>query len=53
MKVRSPIVTLIAGVLLAAIVTFLSVRAHDAATHPTPNQPTLIPYGAPTMAVSR
>jgi len=32
----SPIVTLLVGVLLAAIMVLLSVRAHDAATNPRP-----------------
>jgi len=29
MKIKSPIVTLIVGVLIAVLVAFLSVRAHD------------------------
>ena len=33
-------VTLLVGVLLAAAITYLSVRAHDAATSPTPGSPT-------------
>jgi hypothetical protein len=30
MKIKSPIVTLLVGVLIAVIVTILSVQAHDA-----------------------
>lgn len=40
MKIKSPIVTLLVGVLLAAIITYLSVRAHEAATSPTPGPST-------------
>lgn len=32
MKIRSPIVTLLVGVLIAVVVVVLSVRAHHAAT---------------------
>jgi len=42
MRIPSPIVTLVVGVLLAAIVAVLSIRAHDAATKP---QPTPSGYG--------
>ena len=40
MKIKSPIVTLLVGVLLAAAITYLSVRAHEAATSRTPESPT-------------
>jgi hypothetical protein len=40
MKIKSPVVTLLVGLLLAAVVTYLSVRAHEAATSPTPGAPT-------------
>ena len=40
MKIKSPIVTLLVGVLLAAAITYLSVRAHQAATSPSPEAPT-------------
>jgi hypothetical protein len=45
---KSPIVTLLVGVLLAAIMVVLSVRAHEAATTPAPtptNGRTNQPYG--------
>ena len=48
MKIKSPIVTLLVGALLAAVITYLSVRAHDAATTPTPEAPTS-PYAAAEM----
>jgi hypothetical protein len=34
MKIQSPIVTLLVGVLIAVVVVILSVRAHDAAHTP-------------------
>jgi hypothetical protein len=34
MKIQSPIVTLLVGVLIAVVVVILSVRAHDAAQTP-------------------
>lgn len=34
MRIKSPIVTLLVGVLIAAIVTFLSVRAHNTVPKP-------------------
>jgi hypothetical protein len=37
MKIRSPIVTLIIGVLIAVVTVVLSVRANDAATNPGPS----------------
>ena len=49
MKIKSPIVTLLVGVLLAAAITYLSVRAHDDATSPTPQTPNT-PYAAAEVA---
>jgi hypothetical protein len=49
MKIKSPIVTLLVGLLLAATVTYLSVRAHQAATNPTP-EPATSTYAASEMA---
>jgi hypothetical protein len=37
---KSPIVTLLVGVLLAAVIAVLSVRAHEAATTPQPTPTT-------------
>lgn len=34
MKIKSPIVTLLVGVLIAVIVAILSVRAHSVTQHP-------------------
>lgn len=50
MRVPSPVVTLLVGVLIAAAVTFLSIRAHDAATRPTPTDQQ---YGAATQEVTQ
>jgi hypothetical protein len=40
MKIPSPIVTLLVGVLIAVVVVILSVRAHDSATKPSYSAPT-------------
>ena len=47
MKIKSPIVTLLVGLALAAIVTYLRVRAHQDATTPqTPSNPYGLAAGA-------
>jgi hypothetical protein len=53
MKIQSPVVTLLAGVVLAAIVTFLSVRAHQSATSPAPEPSgTTNPYSIAVVGVA-
>ena len=52
MKLKSPIVTLLVGLLLAAATWVLSVSAHEEATNPEPT-PTTDQYGAAFMGVSR
>jgi hypothetical protein len=50
MKLPSPIVTLLVGVLIATAVTLLSIRANDAGTRPTPTDQQ---YGAAAEEVTR
>jgi hypothetical protein len=52
MKLKSPIVTLFVGLLLAVATWVLSVSAHEQATTPEPT-PTTDQYGAATMGASR
>jgi hypothetical protein len=47
MKIKSPYVTLLVGLVIAAVVTYLSVRAHQDATTPqTPSDPYALTTGA-------